>query len=171
MLEQCSGLPRQQTQCHRKNYRQQSSCEEGKYPDSACLIQFQTPTKLVRHRCEHGRLRERLGVLCGSQNESRSQQHLQVSTNRTEHVYQDEWQGRRTLFPPTTFPVLTSRQIRSPAVMRPKCLPSGFIHCNKLATYFGARARAVGERGAEIQSWPGERRAQDRRQRDILLTI
>jgi hypothetical protein len=35
--------------------------------------------------------------------------------------------GGYTLFPPTTLPVLTSRQIKSPAVINPKCFPRGFI--------------------------------------------
>lgn len=33
-----------------------------------------------------------------------------------------------TLFPPTTSPVNTSKHIISPAVISPKCFPSGFIH-------------------------------------------
>ena len=41
--------------------------------------------------------------------------------------YDKGGENRRTLFPPTTAPVLTSRHIRSPAVIKPKCFPRGFI--------------------------------------------
>ena len=81
MLEQYFSLPRQQKQYHRKNYRQQLSCEEGKYPGSACPNLLRTLTKLGLRLYEHGRLRERQGVLCGSQSVSKSLQHLLAWTD------------------------------------------------------------------------------------------
>ena len=56
------------------------------------------------------------------------------------------------------------------ALSLPVSFAATAVPANELATYFGGRARAGREPGAETQSSPVEIGAQDRGQRGLLLT-
>ena len=125
--------------------RPQSNHTNSRYPGSTYLDLWQRCSILSQQWYEHDIQREHPVVLCGFQNELGIPLHLlpwsKSPLKSIIRLYTDEG-SISTLFPPTIFPLLTSRQMRSPAVMRPKCFPSGFIHMYS------------GNSGSRTEMWP-----------------
>lgn len=130
-LWRCSCLLLLRRQCRHMRRRRRARRGNCRCLVISCQGAWRMCSMLCLRLCVHGIQRGRPVLLCGLQSGLGNRLHLRVLSKNCSIGYSENvWNRNRdlhTLLPPTTAPVLISRHIRSPAVMRPKWRPRGFI--------------------------------------------